>query len=132
MANRKLTALPELTGLDDNDLGYVVDISDTSESPQGTSKKLRFSTIWDYIRWKADARYGTVKVIKLERFTSIGQICTLPTGSTATFAYIDGYIQYPEQAGFETDLNTFTQDGDEVTFKTTLDGTPQILIQYYL
>ena len=69
---------------------------------------------------------------KLDRFTPTGQICTLPTGSTATFAYVDGYIQYKEQVGFETDLNTFTQDGDEVTFKTTFEGTPQVLINYYL
>jgi hypothetical protein len=69
---------------------------------------------------------------KLDRFTPTGQICILQTGSTATFAYIDGYIQYPEQAGFESDLNTFTQDGDEVTFKTTFEGTPQVLINYYL
>jgi hypothetical protein len=66
------------------------------------------------------------------RFTPTGQICTLPTGATAVSATIDGYIQYLEQAGFETDINTFTQTGDDVTFKTTLDGTPQILIQYYL
>jgi len=66
------------------------------------------------------------------RFTPVGQVCTLPTGATATSATIDGYPQYLEQTGFETDLNTFTQSGDEVTFKTTLDGTPQILITYYL
>lgn len=70
--------------------------------------------------------------IKKERFTPTGQICTLPTGAIATEAHIDGYIQYKEQSGFETDLNTFTQSGDEVTFKTTFEGTPQILITYYL
>jgi hypothetical protein len=58
MANRKLTALPELTSIEDNDWDYTVDISDTSESAQGTSKKVRKSTSWDYIREKADVRYS--------------------------------------------------------------------------
>jgi len=71
-------------------------------------------------------------IIETKRFTPTGQVCTLPTGAVAVNAHIDGYIQYPEQAGFESDLNTFTQSGDEVTFNTTFDGTPQILITYNL
>jgi len=71
-------------------------------------------------------------IIETKRFTPTGQVCTLPTGAVAVNAHIDGYIQYPEQAGFESDLNTFTQSGDDVTFNTTLDGTPQILITYNL
>jgi hypothetical protein len=67
-----------------------------------------------------------------ERFTPTGQICTLPVGATAICADVDGYPQYKEKIGFETDLNTFTQSGDNVTFKTIFEGTPQILIQYYL
>ena len=65
MAKRKLTALTELTALDDNDWEYAVDISDTLESPQGTSKKVRKSTTWDYIRGKADDRYS-LKVPKIQ------------------------------------------------------------------
>lgn len=66
------------------------------------------------------------------RFTPTGQTCTLPTGATAIDAIIDGYPQYPEQLGFETDLNTFTQLNETVTFKTDIDSNSQILILYKL
>ena len=46
MAGRKLTVLPALGEFPAaDDLMYVVDISDTSESPQGTSKAVEFSDI---------------------------------------------------------------------------------------
>jgi len=41
MANKKLTDLTELTTPADDDFLYIVDVSDTTESPQGTSKKIR-------------------------------------------------------------------------------------------
>ena len=41
MANKKLTDLTELTTPADNDFLYIVDVSDTTESAQGTSKKIR-------------------------------------------------------------------------------------------
>jgi hypothetical protein len=46
MAGRKLTVLPALGEFPAaDDLMYVVDVSDTSESPQGTSKAVEFSDI---------------------------------------------------------------------------------------
>ena len=45
MANKKLTDLTELTTPADNDFLYIVDVSDTTESAQGTSKKIRKSNI---------------------------------------------------------------------------------------
>lgn len=41
MANRKLTDLPELLSIANDDFLYVVDKSDTTESPEGTSKKIK-------------------------------------------------------------------------------------------
>jgi len=41
MANKKLTDLTELITPADNDFLYIVDVSDTTESAQGTSKKIR-------------------------------------------------------------------------------------------
>jgi len=133
MANRKLTQLPELTSLEDNDWGYVVDISDTSESPQGTSKKVRKLTLWDYIRGKADARYGTVTVISNQRYSAAGQDYILPlSGATATIAYIDDYPQHLEAPSFLSDLNTYTQTDDTVTFKQTIETGSIIRIYYHL
>ena len=75
---------------------------------------------------------GFVKQVFLKRYLAAGQDYALPTGATATFAYIDGYPQYLEQTGFESDLNTFTQVGNIITFKTTIETGSQILINYYL
>jgi hypothetical protein len=45
MAGVKITDLGTLTTAVDADLLYIVDVSDTSESPQGTSKKIELSTL---------------------------------------------------------------------------------------
>jgi len=133
MANRKLTQLPELTSLEDNDWGYVVDISDTLESPQGTSKKTRMSSIWDYIRGKTDGRYGTVTIISNQRYDAAGQDYILPlAGATATIAYIDDYPQHLEDPSHLSDLNTYTQTDDTLTFKQTIETGSIIRIYYYL
>jgi len=66
------------------------------------------------------------------RYAGTGQTYTLPTGATATLAYIDGYVQYLENPSFLSDLNIFTQTGDDVTFASTIETGSQILIQFYL
>lgn len=45
MANKKVTALAELTTPASDDLLYVVDVSDTSGGADGTSKKLQISNL---------------------------------------------------------------------------------------
>ena len=45
MAGRKLTQLPTLTTPAPNDKVYIVDVSDTSESPQGTSKEIEVQNL---------------------------------------------------------------------------------------
>lgn len=78
--------------------------------------------------------FGLTKIssIASKRFAGLGQTYTLPTGAIGVTAYIDGYIQYLEDPLFTADLNTFTQTGNDVTFKTTIETGSQILIQYYL
>ena len=132
MANRKLTALTELTSFEDDDWDYVVDKSDTSESLQGTSKKARKSTTWEYIRGKADARYGTVIQIVNQRYAGSGQDYTLPDGAIAIEAHINEAVQFPEDPSYLSDLNTFTQTGTIVTFKKTILVGQRIRIKYYL
>ena len=132
MANRKLSVLPELTSLDDNDWGYVVAISDTSESPQGTSKKFRKSSLWDYIRAKTDSRYGTVISITNQRYAGSGQDYILPDDAIAFEAHINEAVQFPEDPSYISDLNTFTQTENTVTFKKTILAGQRIRIKYYL
>jgi len=81
MANRKVTQLTELTSFEDGDIGYVVDVSDLLESPQGTSKHFKLSTLWDYIRGKSDARYS-LKVPKIE-FEADGDVAIYDIGVVA-------------------------------------------------
>lgn len=57
MANRKLTVLPELTAISDDDFAYIVDVSDTSESPDGTSKKTKFSRLKTFLKPYFDTIY---------------------------------------------------------------------------
>ena len=45
MASRKLTQLPTATEVTASDKIYIVDVSDTSESPQGTSKQAVISEL---------------------------------------------------------------------------------------
>jgi len=54
MANARLTDKTELTTPDDNDFLYIIDVSDTTESAQGTSKKIRKSNITPIISGKED------------------------------------------------------------------------------
>jgi len=54
MANARLTDKTELTTPDDNDFLYIIDVSDTTESAQGTSKKIRKSNITPVISGKED------------------------------------------------------------------------------
>jgi hypothetical protein len=49
MAGIKVTDLQELTTPDGVDLIYIVDVSDTTESPQGTSKKTKLNLVLDLV-----------------------------------------------------------------------------------
>ena len=69
------------------------------------------------------------KVIPIpKRYAGSGQDYTIPDGVTATIAFIDGYPQYLEDPLFLADLNTFTQTGNVVTFKTIIETNSQIII----
>lgn len=66
------------------------------------------------------------------RFAGSGQNYTLPETAIAFKAWINDGVQHKEQAGFESDLNTFTQLGDVVTFKKTITAGQRIIIDYYI
>jgi len=78
MANKKLTDLTELTTPADNDFLYVVDVSDTTESPQGTSKKIR--------KDKVDS--GASK----ENIANKSDIYTTDTEKYYSAAYVNGVL----------------------------------------
>jgi hypothetical protein len=53
MAGRKITQLPTLTTPAATDKLVIVDVSDTSESPQGTSKQIALSNLVGYTEYVA-------------------------------------------------------------------------------
>lgn len=73
-----------------------------------------------------------ITVIGVIRYAGLGQDYTVPVGAIATIAFIDGYPNYLLNPSFASDLNTFTQVDETVTFATTIETDSQIIIQYYL
>jgi prepilin-type processing-associated H-X9-DG protein len=79
MAGVKITDLGTLTTAVDADLLYIVDISDTSQSPQGTSKQIAV---------------GDLNAIPLSGTTEMGaaEITHTSTGKTANVGFVDGSV----------------------------------------
>lgn len=115
MANRKLTILPELTVFEDDDWDYVVDKSDTLESPEGTSKKARKSTTWDYIRGKADARYS----LKIQ-FTQVNTYSLMQSIDEVTELTIVKVLN-DENKGLENTIYQLWPDGTRMWIAATED-----------
>ena len=82
MAGVKITDLGTLTTAVDADLLYIVDVSDTSQSPQGTSKQIEVGNMFSSGTYTPTAS-GFVNGINVNpqsaKFTKIGNIvnCTL-------------------------------------------------------
>lgn len=72
-----------------------------------------------------------VSQIKTARFSGSGQDYTLPSGAIAIKGWINDGVQHLEQAGFEADLNTFTQLDTTVTFKKSIAIGARIVVDYY-
>jgi len=80
MANRKITELPELTTPADGDFFYIVDISDLTESGDGTSKKIQKSNL--------------APVLPKTQFTADGIVSSFNLGTTtlARAVFCNGII----------------------------------------
>jgi regulator of sigma D len=94
MANRKTTQLTELTDIQNDDWFYVIDKSDTTESPQGTSKKIKKSNTIAFIKSneslslaqrKGDVLYGV-----LDQYTGEDITLSKVTGTPT----VDGIIYF--------------------------------------
>lgn len=85
-----------------------------------------------YTKTEVDGFISNLSKVKTIRFNGSGQTYNLPNGATAIKSWINDAVQHLEQTGFETDLNTFTQDGIKVTFKKTITTNQRIYIDYQL
>jgi hypothetical protein len=82
MAGVKITDLGTLTTAVDADLLYIVDVSDLSQSPQGTSKQIEVGNMFSSGTYTATASgevNGIVAVPQSGKFTKVGNIvnCTI-------------------------------------------------------
>jgi len=104
MANRKIPELPELTSVANDDLFYVVDISDTSESAQGTSKKVKKSNLTPTLQQVTAVGNTTTEDI------TVGGLINITAGNT-----VGDTIQISNETGDELLVNNLIQaDGFKV------------------
>ena len=73
---------------------------------------------------------GTASISSI-RLSGLGQTYTLPENAVAFKGWINDGVQHKEMTGFESDLNTFTQNGLIVTFKKSITTGARIIIDYY-
>jgi len=83
----------------------------------------------DFIIGKPENILQTISSL---RFIGAGQTYVLAVGGIAFKGWINDGVQHLQQAGFESDLNTFIQIGNDVTFKKTITAGQRIIIDFYL
>jgi len=106
MAGRKLTVLPSLGAKPaDDDKLYIVDVSDTSESPQGTSKEVSYSEL----------------EIPVSGVSTITPVITVGTG-TCTDVTIS-FIKVGNRVHFQFYTRTLTIPVGESSLQLTVDLT---------
>lgn len=90
MANTKLSALTELTSIADGDLVYIVDISDTTDSAQGSSKKITKSNLFAGLTL-SDITDITASVADLNATTNFEETIS---ATTSKVTITDGAIDF--------------------------------------
>lgn len=117
MANRKLTdpAIPTLTSIADGDLTYVVDVSDTTDSPEGSSKKSTFTSIKTFLKTYFDTIYTTTSAVATQISTALSGYLTSATAAS-TYEPLkgmdDNYVTDAEKTVLSNTSGTNTGDQD--------------------
>ena len=124
--DRKLKDLPIMSSIAGGDLLYVVDISDTTDSPQGTSKQMTATTLFSFASINAVSLNGKLTPTS---FTD-GYVLTY---SAAAHSGQGGYILAPVDAGLVWPV---TVPNGDVIFKdgagntiVSIDNYGQLLLQ---
>lgn len=127
MANKKLTDLPELLTPADDDWLYVVDKSDLTESPQGTSKKIKKVNTFSNDASKEDVvnKSNSYTVSSSTTYASTkalvdGLATKQPLNSNLTSVSSLSYVSpaFVKMTG----LNTFTLDTNSYYLSTNPSG----------
>ena len=102
MAGVKITDLTPLATAVSGDLLYIVDISDTTESPQGTSKSVEVGTLFERGTWIPTFSGGafsvTNPVLDTAIYSRVGNIVTCSIAGFVdvdfTGVFISGYFTF--------------------------------------
>ena len=110
MAGRKITQLPTLTTPEATDKLVIVDVSDTSESPQGTSKQIAVSNLGISGTWTPTIS-GLVNSISVTALGGVYSRVGNTVSAMAVFEATLGLVQ--NQGAFQFSLpiaSNFTED----------------------
>jgi len=109
MAGRKITQLPTLTTTEASDKLVIVDVSDTSESPQGTSKQIAV---------------GDLNAIPLSGTTEMGaaEITHTSTGKTANVGFVDGSVYLTATGADGGGTVAASYDTTTIQYDSTVSG----------
>ena len=116
MAGVKITDLGILTTAVDADLLYIVDVSDTSQSPQGTSKQIELGNIVKSGSWTPV-------------FTNInGTFTAAAIGGTANYNKTGNFVQFFFKLRIEFTTDNIAEFSMDLPFVTTLGFYDSIAI----
>lgn len=111
MASKKLTQLPTATEVTTSDKIYIVDVSDTTESPQGTSKQATVANVLPNGTWTPE-------------FTTFIGAITAATLNSATYLRVGNIVSCSISLSIEVDFSSDNTGSFEFTlpFSTTTGG----------
>jgi hypothetical protein len=108
MADEKLTGLTSAPSADDADLLYIVDVSDTTDDPTGSSKQI---TVANALAGKADASHTHTKS-DITDFSDGDYATASHTHTLTDITDFDGTVTAAEiDSGASTDGQVLTSDG---------------------
>lgn len=132
MANTKLSALTELTSVASGDLVYIVDVSDTTDGANGTSKKITKSNLVSGLTLAdlSDVTASAAEVNILDGVTSTAAELNILDGVTSTAAelnILDGATLTVTELNYVDGVTSAIQtqlNAKEALGVVTLDATP--------
>ena len=115
MAGVKITDLEPLLTAASGDLLYIVDVSDTTESPQGTSKSIEVGNVLDF-------ESGTWT----PTFSGEDNACSNAAVTKAFYSRVGNIVTCTIYGTVDLDFSTF-QDGTITTTFPIASGTPNAI-----
>ena len=117
MANKKVTDLDALIVASENDIHHVIDVSDTSHSPEGTSKKITLGDI--------KSSLFTDDADLLDRANHTG---TQPSSTISDFASIIRDLSYVHDQGVPNSVWTINHNLNKYPSAIAVDTAKAVMM----